>query len=133
MATQPQSRLGVLGGIAGVVIGGFTWVVIYGAHVGRPGIAVAGIASALAVWLAARAVHGRFPSRLQALLGGAILVVCALDWLYVGLLGPSLPEHSANPAIGISRDALRVVQPILIAGSIAGTALILWDLLHRKP
>lgn len=75
MTAGTGSRLGVPGGMAGVLIGGFTWVVVYGTHV----------------------------------------------------------KLAANPAIGISRASLRLVQPILVSASLAGTALVLWDLLRRKP
>ena len=128
-----MSRLGVLGGIAGTLLGGFLWVVIYGSSVKQPAISLSALAIGAALWLMARRVHDRFPGHIQALLGATFLVVCALDWLYVALLFQSLPEHSANPYIGISRDALRVLQPILIAGSATGTALILWDLLRKHP
>lgn len=132
MAAGTGSRVGVLGGLAGVVIGGFTWVVVYGAYLSEPLIASSGIAVAIILWLIAAMTYDRFPERRLALVGGLCIAVAAIDWLYIGLLMARLPE-SANPAIGISRDSLRVVQPILIAASVAGTALVLWDLLLRKP
>lgn len=132
MAAGTGSRIGVLGGLAGVLIGGFTWVVVYGLHLDAPLIAVSGIAVAAALWLLAAQVYDRFPERRIALLGALFIAVAAVDWLYIGLLMPRLPELPANPAIGISRASLRLVQPILIAASVAGTALVLWDLLRRK-
>lgn len=133
MAAGTGSRLGVLGGFAGVVIGGFTWVVVYGAYLSEPLIASSGIAVAIILWLIAAMTYDRFPERRLALVGGLCIAVAAIDWLYIGLLMARLPESSAHPAIGISRDSLRVVQPILIAASVTGTALVLWDLLLRKP
>lgn len=133
MAAGTGSRLGVLGGLAGVVIGGFTWVVVYGAYLSEPLIASSGIAVAIILCLLAALTYDRLPERRLALVGGLCIAVAAIDWLYIGLLMERLPESSAHPAIGISRDSLRVVQPILIAASVAGTALVLWDLLLRKP
>jgi hypothetical protein len=132
MAAGTGSRLGVLGGLAGVVIGGFTWVVVYGLHLHAPLIAVSGIAVAAALWLLAAGVYDRFPARRIAVLGALFIAVAGIDWLYIGVLLPRLPELPANPAIGISRASLRLVQPILIGASVAGTALVLWDLLRRK-
>ena len=133
MAAGTGSRLGVLGGLAGVVIGGFTWVVVYGLHLHAPLVALSGAAAAALLWLLAVMAYNRFPERRLALLGGLFIAVAAVDWLYIGLLMPRLPELPADPAIGISRASLRIVQPILIAASVAGTALVLWDLLRRKP
>ena len=133
MAAGTGSRVGVLGGLAGVVIGGFTWVVVYGLHLHAPLIAVSGVAAAAALWLLAARAYNRLPERRLALLGGLFIAVAAVDWLYIGLLMPRLPELPADPAIGISRASLRIVQPILIAASVAGTALVLWDLFRRKP
>jgi hypothetical protein len=132
MAAGTGSRLGVLGGLAGVVIGGFTWVVVYGLHLHAPLIAVSGIAVAAALWLLAAGVYDRVPARRIAVLGALFIAVAGIDWLYIGVLLPRLPELPANPAIGISRASLRLVQPILIGASVAGTALVLWDLLRRK-
>lgn len=133
MAEGSSSRLGVLGGLAGMLLGGFTWVVVYGSHLKDPVVAVSGFVVALALWLLAARVYASVPDRHLALLGGSFLAVAAIDWLYIGLLLPRLPEQPTNPAIGISRASLRMIQPVLIAGSVAGTALILWDLLRRKP
>jgi len=133
MTEGSGSRLGVLGGLAGVLIGGFTWVVVYSSSVKQPLIGVSGLVVAAGLWLLAARVHARFPTRIQALLGATLIAVAAIDWLYLSLLLPRLPEYSANPYIGISRTSLRLIQPILIVGSVAGTGLILWDLLRRKP
>lgn len=133
MAAGTGSRIGVLGGLAGVVFGAFTWVVIYGAALNDPLVTSSGIAVAIILWLVAAMTFDRLPERRLALIGGLLIAVAGIDWLYVGLLMPRLPESPANAAIGISRDSLRVVQPVLIAVSVAGTALVLWDLLHRKP
>ena len=133
MAAGTGSRIGVLGGLAAVLIGGFTWVVIYGLHLDTPLIALSGIVMAAVLWLLAARTYDRVPERRLALLGGLFIAVAAVDWLYIGLLMPRLPELPANPAIGISRASLRLVQPILIAASVAGTALVLWDLFRRKP
>lgn len=133
MAAGTGSRVGVLGGLAGVVIGGFTWVVVYGLHLHAPLVALSGAAAAAALWLVAATTYDRFPERRLALLGGLFIAVAAVDWLYIGLLMPRLPDLPADPAIGISRASLRIVQPILIAASAAGTALVLWDLFRRKP
>src|SRR5574341_1252234 len=132
MADGTTSRLGVLGGIAGVLLGGFTWVVIYGLHLRDHFVAVSGFLVAIALWLVAARILARYPDRRLALLGGTVLAVAAIDWLYIGLVQPRLPELPANPAIGISRSSLRAIQPALIAGSVAGTALILWDLLRSE-
>lgn len=133
MAGETGSRVGVLGGLAGVLIGGFTWVVIYGLHLHAPLVALSGAAAAAALWLLAVMAYNRLPERRLALLGGLFIAVAAVDWLYIGLLMPRLPELPADPAIGISRASLRIVQPLLIAASVAGTALVLWDLFRRKP
>ena len=133
MAGETGSRVGVLGGLAGVVIGGFTWVVVYGLHLHAPLVALSGAAVAALLWLLAVMAYNRLPGRRLALLGGLFIAVAAVDWLYIGLLMPRLPELPADPAIGISRASLRIVQPILIAASVTGTALVLWDLFRRKP
>jgi hypothetical protein len=99
----------------------------------QPLIALSGLAVGAVLWLLAARVYARFPNRTQALLGATFIAVAAIDWCYISLLLPQLPEHPVNPAIGISRSSLRLIQPILIAGSVAGTALILWDLYRRKP
>lgn len=132
MAAGTGSRIGVLGGLAAVLIGGFTWVVIYGLHLDTPLIALSGIVMAAVLWLLAARTYDRFPERRLALLGALFIAVAGIDWFYMSLLMPWLPQSPVDPAIGISRDSLRIVQPILIAASVAGTALVLWDLFHRK-
>ena len=133
MTARSGARVGVLGGLAGVLIGGFTWVVVYSSYVKQPLLGVSGLVVAVGLWLIAARVHSRFPTRIQALLGATFIAVAAIDWLYLSILLPQLPEYSANPYIGISRASLRPIQPILIVGSAVGTGLILWDLLRRKP
>ncbi|MGH7539098.1 MAG: hypothetical protein ACREMF_10705 [Gemmatimonadales bacterium] len=133
MTANSGTRPGVLGGLAGVMLGGFTWIVVYGITLGDPAVWGAGLFGALALWIVAARLSTRLPNRTLAIFGATLLAVTAIDWLFIGLLLPRLPELPANPAIGISRSSLRPMQPILIGASVTGTVLILWDLLRRRP
>ena len=132
MAAGSGSRVGVLGGLAGVILGGFTWITVYGVYLKDPGIWASGIAVAAGLWFVGARVHARFPTRMLALVGAMLLAVAAIDWMYIGLLLPRLPELAASSSVGISRVSLRPIQPMLMAASVAGTALLIWDLLRRR-
>jgi len=127
------SRWGFLGGLAGGVLGGFTWVIISGLFLRDVAIWGSGAAAAIVIWLGGERWFARTPQRALTILGAAILAVVALDWFYLWLLVPRLPEITANPTyVGITRATLGPLRPILAVASVAGTLLVLLDLLRRK-
>ncbi len=131
MTPDANRRWGFLGGTAGAVLGGFLWIVVAGLVLRDPRIWASGAAIAVATWWAAAQFFVRYPGRGGAILGVIMLFVVLVDWIYLSLLLPRLPEQS-SVSLGTSRASFQVVQPILLAGGLAGTGLVLWDLLRRR-
>ena len=50
----------------------------------------------------------------------------------LGIVLPRIPE-GGSIYFGTSRSAYAMLQPVLIAGGLAGTGLVLWDLFFRRP
>ncbi len=132
MTPDANRRWGFLGGTAGAVLGGFIWIVVAGVVLRDPRMWASGAAVAVATWWAAARFFFRYPARVVAILGVTMLFVVLVDWIYLGLLLPRLPEQSGSVSFGTSRASFQVVQPILLAGGLAGTGLVLWDLLRRR-
>jgi hypothetical protein len=128
------SRWGFLGGLAGSILGGFTWILLTGVFLKDAAIWGSGAALALAIWIGGAQWYGRAPQRHLTILGVTIIAIVALDWFYLWLVLPRLPELAASPAyVGITRASLGPLRPILAVASVAGTLLVLLDLWRRKP
>lgn len=127
-----RSRWGVVGGLAGGVIGGFTWVVVGGVVAHAPAFVAGGIAAAALVFAAAVAASARLPAHPFGVLGGTILAIVLLDGVFLALLLPRLPESAAGLYYGTSRTAFAGLRPVLLAASIAGVALVIVDLFRER-
>ena len=127
-----RSRWGFVGGLAGGIIGGFTWVVVGGVVAHQPAFIVGGIAAAAVVFAAAFAVSTRLPTRLLGVLGVTVLAVVLLDGIFLALLLPRLPESAAGLYYGTSRTAFARLRPLLLAASIAGVVLVVVDLFRQR-
>lgn len=127
-----RSRWGFLGGLAGGVIGGFTWVVVGGVVAHQPAFIAGGIGAAAVVFAAAVVASTRLPTRPLGVLGATMLAIALLDGLFLALLLPRLPESAAGLYYGTSRTAFARLRPLLLAASIAGVALVVVDLFRQR-
>ena len=120
------------GSMLGVAFGGFTWVIVAGRLIHDPVVSLAGALTGIAVWLLAGTVLARYPARRIAVLGIVFLFVALIDWAFLAAVLPRLPTEGGSIYVGTSRSAYVLLQPILIAVGLAGTGLVLWDLLRRR-
>ncbi|HEY6853575.1 MAG TPA: hypothetical protein VI139_04960 [Gemmatimonadales bacterium] len=127
-----RSRWGLLGGLAGSVIGGFTWVVVGGLVAHQAAFVAGGIAAAAVVFAGAVAAAARFPARPLGVLGATILAIVLFDGIFLTLLLPRLPESAAGLYYGTSRTAFARLRPLVLAASIAGVVLVVLDLLRQR-
>ena len=127
-----RSRWGFLGGLAGSVIGGFTWVVVGGVVAHQPAFIAGGIAAAVVIFAAAVVATGRLPAHPLGVLGATILAIVLLDGAFLALLLPRLPESAAGLYYGTSRTAFAGLRPLMLAASIAGLALVVVDLVRQR-
>jgi hypothetical protein len=126
-----RSRWGFVGGLAGGVIGGFTWVVAGGVVAHAPAFVAGGITAAVLVFAAALAASARLPDRPLGVLGVTILAIVLLDGVFLAFLLPRLPESATGLYYGTSRTAFASLRPLLLAASIAGVALVIVDLFRQ--
>jgi len=118
--------------MAGVAFGGFTWVVVAGNLIGDPAVSLSGAAVGFAVWwLGARSLI-RYPGRRLTVLGIVIVCVTLVDWAYLAVVLPRIPESGGSIYFGTSRSAYLALKPVLLVGGLAGTGLVLWDFLRRR-
>ena len=68
----------------------------------------------------------------RLVMGIVVLFVVFVDWGFLGIVLPRIPE-GGSIYFGTSRSAYAMLQPVLIAGGLAGTGLVLWDLFFRRP
>jgi len=125
-------RWGLLGSVAGVILGGLIWVVVAGVVLRDRRVWATAGGLAVALWWGAEQLLARRPERFATILGGLILCVVAIDWLYLGIVVPRLPALPSNPLWDISQTSLRPVRSILLTASVSATALIVWDLVWRQ-
>lgn len=117
--------------MAGVAIGGFLWVVVAGRLIRDPAIALSGAAAGIAIWWLGSRGLIRYPSRRLLVLGLVFLGVAVVDWAFLAVVLPRLPEQGGSIYLGTSRSAYQLLQPTLIAIGAVGTGFVLWDLLRR--
>ena len=120
------------GAMLGIAFGGFTWVVVAGNLIHEPILSLAGAVIGLAVGLAGGSSLVRYPERRGLVLGAVMLFVVLVDWAFLAVVLPRLPEQGGSIYFGTSRSAYVLLQPILLIGGVAGTGLVLWDLLRRR-
>ena len=125
-------RWGLLGAVAGVILGGLICVVVTGVVLGDWRAWATACGLAVALWWGAERLFARRPERFATILGGLILCVVAIDWLYLGIVVPRLPALPSSPLWDISQTSRRPVRSILLTASVAATALIVWDLVWRQ-
>jgi len=125
-------RVVAYGSMMGVGFGGFTWVIVAGNLIHDPVVSLAGALTGFAVCLVGGTVLARYPARRIAVIGIVFLFVALLNWAFLAAVLPRLPTEGGSIYLGTSRSAYVMLQPILIAIGLAGTGLVLWDLLRKR-
>ncbi len=120
------------GSMAGVALGGFTWVVVAGRLIHDPIVTIAGYVTGLAVWLVGATLVVRYPARRMAVVGTVVLFVVLVDWGVLAVVLPLLPEQGGSIYFGTSRSAYTLLQPTLLVLGAGATGLVLWDLFRRR-
>lgn len=132
MTEGSGSRWGLVGGVAGGVIGGFTWVVVAGVLIGDPAVWLAAIlAAAIVCWTAWR-LYARQPATALLVVGWTVLLVCVLDLAFLAWVLPRLPAERAGLWLGTDRAAFAAVRPWAVVGSISGAVVALWAMWRRR-
>src|SRR5256712_9366191 len=90
-------RWGLLGAVAGAILGGLIWVVVAGGVLGDWRVWATARALAVALWWGAGQLFARPPERFATILGCLILCVVVIHLLYVGILVPPLPPLPPSP------------------------------------
>jgi hypothetical protein len=125
-------RVVAYGSMLGIAFGGFTWVVVAGNLIHEPAVSLAGALFGAGVALAGGRALARYPARRGLVTGIVVLFVVLVDWAFLGIVLPRIPA-GGSIVVGTSRSAYAMLPPILIVGGLAGTGLVLWDLLFRRP
>jgi len=116
----------------GIAFGGFTWVVVAGNLIHEPSVSLAGALLGVGVLIVGGRALLRYPARRGLVMGIAVLFVVFADWAFLRIVLPRIPE-GGSIYVGTSRSAYAALQPILIVAGLAGSGLVLWDLLFRRP
>src|SRR2546429_1012505 len=116
----------------GSACGGSTGVGGARTFIHDPAVSLAGGLLGAGVWIAGGRALVRYPVRRRLVMGIVVLFVVFVDWGFLGIVLPRIPE-GGSIYFGTSRSAYAMLQPVLIAGGLAGTGLVLWDLFFRRP
>lgn len=132
MTESSGTRWGLVGGVAGGVIGGFTWVVVAGVLLRDSAVWLSAILAAIVVSWGAWRLYLRQPANPLLVAGWTVLLVCLLDLAFLAWVLPRLPPERAGLWLGTDRAAFAAVRPWAVAGSIAGGLVTLWALWRRR-
>jgi len=122
---QPTSsrRVGFLGGLAGVILGGVSWLVISGIVIGSPLVWGLSLAVGLGLWLAAQRAFAARPDRWSTILGVVMLCILLFNALLLDPVWDRIPERLLGVPSG--RGPVPLLQIRLTLGLLAALALTL--------
>jgi hypothetical protein len=126
------ARVTAYGAMLGVAFGGFTWVVVAGNLIHDPRVSIGGALLGIAAWLVGGTLMTRYPARRMTVLGIVILFVILVDWGFLAVVLPRLPEQGGSIYVGTSRSAYVMLQPTLLIMGVVATGLVMWDLLRKR-
>jgi len=128
-AGRPGAGFG--GAIAGVVIGGFGWLVISGLVIGDPLVWIPPIVIGAALWWGAMRAFAARPERWGTLLGIAMLCVLLIAALYLEPVFRRIPQRVAGMPTGRSMPILQLKVTLGLLALLAVT-LVGRDLFKEK-
>ena len=123
MPPTPDRRIGFLGGLAGVILGGVSWLVISGIVIGAPLVWGLSLATGLGLWLAARHAFATRPERWSTILGVVMLCVLLFNALLLDPVWDRIPERLFGVHTG--RGPVPLLQIRFTLGLLAALALTL--------
>jgi len=123
MQPSPDRRIGFLGGLAGVILGGVSWLVISGIVIGAPLVWGLSLGAGLALWLAARYAYGARPERWSTILGVVLLCFLLVNALLLDQVWDRIPKRLVGVPTG--QPIVPLLQIRLTLGLLAALALTL--------
>ena len=123
MPPAPDQKIGFLGGLAGVILGGVSWLVISGFVIGAPLVWGVALGCGLGLWLGARRAFAVHPERWSTILGGVMLCVLLVNALLLDTVWDRIPERLFGVTTG--RTTMPLLQIRLTVGLLAILALTL--------
>jgi hypothetical protein len=123
MQPTPDRRVGFLGGLAGVILGGVSWLIISGFVIGAPLVWGLSLAAALGLWLTARRAFAARPDRWSTILGVVMLCILLFNALLLDPVWERIPERLLGVTSG--RGPVPLLQIRLTLGLLAALALTL--------
>lgn len=123
MEPTPSQSAGFLGGLAGVIIGGVSWLVIAGVVTGEPVVCGLAFGAGAGLWMAARRAFAAMPDRWGTILGVVMLVVLLVNALLLDPVWDRIPARLFGMPTG--RGFMPLLQIRVTLGLLAVLALTL--------
>ncbi|MGH7614288.1 MAG: hypothetical protein ACREMW_09665 [Gemmatimonadales bacterium] len=121
MQPSPDRRIGLLGGLAGVIFGGLSWLVISGIVIGAPLVWGLSLAAGLGLWIAARHAFAARPERWGTILGVVMLSILLVNALLLDPVWERIPDRLLGVTTG--RGQAPLLQIRFTLGLLAALAL----------